>query len=126
MLQKIEPILMWNAKKFFDDDNTIDKIKESIKEKLDIKKENFNETLSINEDFKLFDVNKDFLKKIEDSKKIKLKIWVAILEKQLEWDINNNVFFMVENLLLNWFEHTIKPFLNKEIDIIFYPIVIKN
>jgi hypothetical protein len=34
---------------------------------------------------------------------------------------------MIENILINWFMHTIKPFLgNKEISIVFYPIIIKE
>ncbi len=115
MLQKIEPILSWNIKDFFPIDTDVKNIKEKITE--------YNwETSNIYN----FKSKQGFLTKIKNSKSIELRIWVAILESQLDWEINNKTFYMINNILLSWFHHTIKPFLDKEISIIFYPIVIKK
>ncbi len=133
MLQKIEPILNNSVEDFFSKDVKINDIKNKIcnyikpsKKKDKCKDIDLNIELSLIEDLSSFNVKVDFLKKIEKSKAIELRVWIAILKKQLEWDINNKVFFMVENILLKWFEHTIKPFLTKEVEIVFYPIVIDD
>ena len=119
ILQKIEPILEGSSKNFFSVKVNLTDIKDEIYR--------FTEWLKLKEEIDIFKVKENFLTKIKNSTRIELRIWIAILKSQFDWKINNKVFYMVNDILLKWFEHTIKPFLGKkEVDIIFYPIIINH
>lgn len=111
MLQKIEPILTGLSDIFFKKKLNVDKLRQ--------------EKVSLWENIKEFNVQKDFLGKILKSQSIELRIWVVILKKQMRGRINNRTFYMIEKILLSWYLHSLKPFISqREIDINFYPVII--
>ncbi|PZM86579.1 hypothetical protein DLH72_00725 [Candidatus Gracilibacteria bacterium] len=111
MLQKIEPILSDSSKTFFTQTLSVDKIKE--------------ESMPLWGNIKEFNVQNDFLRKISNSQSIELRIGIVILKEQMNGDINNRTFYMIEKILLSGYLHSLKPFISqREIDINFYPVII--
>lgn len=136
MLQKIEPILWGKIKPFFSKNRSIPvwkegKLETNNNEKWEewMEKDDFLEQIGEN-----LEEDKGFLELMDSSeegwykdiKKIDLRVGFAFVKEQLSNPINNSTFFMINDILLKWFEYNVKPFLDKEISISFYPIVIQS